>query len=151
MRVAYKHRIRYLCDGLKRHYAGVVCMSLDGPSIGEVVIQAFFEALLPSQLDALEALLKQRHQEEAHLEQYWRDQVSRATYEAHLARRRYEAVDPDNRLVAASLERRWEEKLLAQRQAEEDAERFHRREAFPMLTSQMRQQLEQIGQALPDL
>jgi DNA invertase Pin-like site-specific DNA recombinase len=151
MRVAYKPAIRYLCDGLKRHYAGVTCMSLDGASIEEVVVQAFFEALQPAQLDALEALLKQRHLEEEQLEQYWRDQVRRATYEAHLARRRYEAVDPDNRLVAASLERGWEEKLVILRQAEEDAERYQQRPALPSLTPEMRQQLEHIGQALPDL
>jgi hypothetical protein len=151
MRVAYKPAIRYHCDGLKRHYADSACMSLDGSSIEEVVVQAFFEALLPSQLDALEALLKQRQQEEEQLKQYWRDQVSRASYEAHLARRRYEAVDPDNRLVAASLERRWEEKLVSLRQAEEDAERFEQRTPGPSLTEDERQQLEHIGPALPDL
>ena len=151
MRVAYKPAIRYLCDGLKRHYAGTACMSLDGFSIEEVVIQAFFEALQPAQLDALEALLKQQQEAEARLHQYWGDQVSRATYEAHLARRRYEAVDPDNRLVAASLERRWEETLVNLRQAEEDAERFERRTPGPTLTREMRQQLEHLGPALPAL
>jgi len=151
MRVAYKHHIRYLCDGLKRHYAGVVCMSLDGPSIEEVVVSAFCDALRPAQLDALSALLAQRAKEEEQLQQYYRDQITRTTYEAHLARRRYEAVDPDNRLVAASLERGWEEKLLALRQAEEEAERFQHRPVFPTLPVELRQQLEQIGPALPAL
>src|SRR2546429_140266 len=68
MRVAYKHHIRYLCDGLKRHYAGVTCMSLDGPSIEDVVVNAFFEALRPAQLNALAALLAQRVREEKHLQ-----------------------------------------------------------------------------------
>ncbi len=104
MRVAYKPAIRYHCDGLKRHYADIACMSLDGSSIEEVAVQAFFEALSPAQLDALEALPRQRHQEETRLEHYWRDQVSRATYQAQMARRRYEAVDPYNRLVAAELD-----------------------------------------------
>jgi DNA invertase Pin-like site-specific DNA recombinase len=151
MRVAYKHHIRYLCDGLKRHYAGVACMSLDGLSIEDVVVQAFFDALRPAQLDALQALLAQRTKAEKQLQQYHRDQVTRATYEAHLARRRYEAVDPDNRLVAASLERSWEEKLAAKRQAEEEAQRFEHRPAFPTLSPEQRQQLEQIGPALPAL
>src|SRR6266699_1583246 len=151
MRVAYKAHLRYLCDGLKRHYAGTVCMSLYGPSIEEVVITAFFDAIRPAQLDALAALLARRAKEEDHLKHYHRDQVQRATYEAHLARRRYEAVDPDNRLVAASLERGWEEKLLAQRQAEEEAERFEHRPLAPQLSPELRQQLEQIGPALPAL
>jgi DNA invertase Pin-like site-specific DNA recombinase len=151
MRVAYKSHVRYLCDGLKRHYAGPVCMSLYGPAIEEVVIQAFFDAIRPAQLDALAALLASRAKEEERLTQQHRDQVRRATYEAHLARRRYEAVDPDNRLVAASLERGWEEKLLALRLAEEDAERFQQRPPFPQLSPELRQQLEQMGPALPAL
>ncbi len=151
MRVAYKSHVRYLCDGLKRHYAGVQCMSLDGLSIEEVVVNAFFDALRPAQLNALASLLAQRAKEEERVTQYHRDQVSRATYEAHLARRRHEAVDPDNRLVAAELERRWEEKLLAKRQAEEEAERFQQRPLFPTLPPEVRRQLEQIGPALPAL
>jgi DNA invertase Pin-like site-specific DNA recombinase len=151
MRVAYKSHLRYLCDGLKRHYAGPVCMSLYGPAIEEVVITAFFDAIRPAQLDALSALLTQQAKEAERLVQHHHDQVRRATYEAHLARRRYEAVDPDNRLVAASLERGWEEKLLAQRQAEEEAERFQQRPNFPTLAPALRQQLEQMGPALPAL
>jgi hypothetical protein len=123
MQVAYKVHVRYLYDGLKRHYAGPVCMSLDGLSLEEVVIQAFFDALRLAQLDALEALLAQQAKRAERLQQYHHDQVRLATNEAHLARRRYEAVDPDNRLVVASLERRWEETLLALRLAEEEAER----------------------------
>jgi len=115
MRVAYKPATRYLCDGLKRHYVGKACFSLDGACIEEVVAQAFFEALQPTQLDALQALLAQQEQSLEQLKQYWRDQVSRATYAAHLARRRYEAVGPANRLVAASLEKSWEEKLVSLR------------------------------------
>jgi hypothetical protein len=62
MRVAYKAHLRYLCDGLKRHYAGPVCMSLYGPAIEEVVITAFFDAIRPAQLDALSALLTRASQ-----------------------------------------------------------------------------------------
>lgn len=96
-------------------------------------------------------MLAQRHQEEERLEQYWRDQARRAAYEAHLARRLAVAVDPENRLVAASLERQWEEKQVLQRQAEEDAERFHQHHQLPILTAEMRYQLVHIGQVLPDL
>jgi hypothetical protein len=120
-------------------------------SAEEVIVQAFFDALRLAQLDALSALLAKRAKEEQRLQQQHHDQVTRATYEAHLARRRYEAVDPDNRLVAAELERRWDEKFLALRQVEEEAERFAHRPAFPTLSTELRQQLEQIEPALPAL
>ena len=151
MRVAYKPQVRYLCDGLKRHYHEKMCMSLDGASIEEVVVNAFFDALRPAQLDALQALLAEQAKEEERLRQYHRDQVTRATYEAHLARRRYEAVDPENRLVAASLEKNWEEKLVAQRQSEEEAQRFESRVVYPTLPPDLRESLEHIGPALPEL
>lgn len=151
MRVAYKTHIRYFCDGLKRHYDGPVCMSLYGPAIEEIVVQGFFDALRPAQLDALEAVLASQQQQTERVRQLARDQVKRTTYEAHLARRRYEAVDPENRLVAASLERGWEEKLVAQREAEEEAARLSQRPALATLSPERRQQLEHLGQALPAL
>ena len=48
--------------------------------------------------------------------------LKQARYEAALARRQYDAVDPDNRLVASELERRWNEKLIAVRQLEDEFE-----------------------------
>ena len=53
------------------------------------------------------------------MHRHWQARLERARYEATLARRRYEQVDPTNRLVAAELERRWEEQLAAVQAAEQ--------------------------------
>jgi DNA invertase Pin-like site-specific DNA recombinase len=151
MRTVYKPGIRYVCYGLTKEFAEPMCESLDGASVEALVVQAFFEAIQPAQLDALEALLAHRHQERAQVERHWEQQVQRATYEAHLARRRYEDVDPDNRLVAAELERRWEEKLVALRENQEAAERFRQEQEIPAIDPELRHQLQHIAQALPDL
>lgn len=151
MRTVYKPGVRYLCHGLAKEFAERMCASLDGASIEAVVVQAFFDAIQPAQLDALEALLAQQRQERAQIERHWDQQVQRATYEAHLARRRYESVDPENRLVAAELERRWETALMALRQAQEAAERFRQEPVIPTLDPELRNQLEHIAQALPGL
>jgi DNA invertase Pin-like site-specific DNA recombinase len=151
MRVVYKPGVRYICHGLTKEFAEPACASLDGTSIDALVTQAFFAAIQPAELDALEALLSQRHQERAQLERHWQQQIQRATYEAHLARRRYEAVDPENRLVAAELERRWEEQLVALRETQEAADRFSQEPEMPALDPELRRQLEHISQALPDL
>lgn len=151
MKVAYKPRIRYNCDGLSKNFAERMCGSLDGTVVEAAVVRAFFAALAPAQLDALEALLVQRRQEHGQIERHWQEQAQRAAYEANLARRRYEAVDPDNRLVAAELERRWEEKLVALRQAEEAAARFLQQPLLPPLDPALRRQLEHIAQSLPEL
>jgi DNA invertase Pin-like site-specific DNA recombinase len=151
MKVVYKSGIRYLCDGLSKEFAEPMCASLEGLSIEAVVVQSFFEAIQPAQLDALEAVLAQRRQEREQIERHWDQQLQRATYEVHVARRRYEGVDPDNRLVAAELERQWEEKLVALRQTQEAVERFRQEPAAPVLDPDLRHQLEHIAQALPEL
>ena len=151
MRVVYRPGVRYVCSGLSKEFGEPACASLDGASIDALVVEAFFAAIQPAELDALEALLAQRRQERAQLERHWEQQVQRATYEAHLARRRYEAVDPENRLVAAELERRWEEKLVALRETQEAAERFGQESKTPALDLGVRRRLEHISQALPDL
>lgn len=151
MRTVYKPSARYVCHGLAKEFAEPACASLDGPSIEDRVVRAFFAAIQPAELDALEALLAQRHQERVRIERHWEQQVQRATYEAHLARRRYEEVDPENRLVAAELERRWEEKLVALRQTQEAAERFRQEPVTPALDPELRHQLEHIAHTLPDL
>jgi DNA invertase Pin-like site-specific DNA recombinase len=149
MKVAYKRGTRYVCDGLAQEFAERQCASLEGVSIDTIVVQAFFEAIQPAQLDALEALLVRQRQEHAELERYWAQQVQRATYEAHLARRRYEAVDPENRLVAAELERRWEATLVGLRQSEEAAKHAQQEQPVLRLDPELRQQLEHLSQTLP--
>ena len=73
----------------------------------------------------------------------------RARYEAELARRRYRAVEPDNRLVGSELERQWEAALMALREAEEAAARFAERPAEPELAPEAREQLTHLSQTLP--
>jgi DNA invertase Pin-like site-specific DNA recombinase len=151
MNAIYKPGVRYVCNGLRMQFDEPGCASLDGPSIEEFVIQAFFAAIQPAQLNALDEMLAQRQQERTQIERQLSEQLQRATYEAHLARRRYEAVDPDNRLVAAELERRWEEQLVSVRQAEEAVERFRQGPVTPSLAPALRHQLEHIAEALPEL
>ena len=62
----------------------------------------------------------------ARLGQHWQQQRQRARYAVDLAEQRYQAVDPANRLVAATLEHRWEETLRHARQLQEASERFLR-------------------------
>lgn len=71
-----------------------------------MVVNAFFAALAPAELDLLEELLAAQQADVTRLAKLRADQVARAEYEARLAQRHYQAVDPDNRLVAAELERR---------------------------------------------
>jgi hypothetical protein len=151
MRVAYRPRARYICMSMKRAFAEARCAHLDGPSIEAFVVQAFFDAIAPAQLETLDEVLAQRQRERQRLETYHQQQVSQARYNATLARRRYEHVDPDYRLAAAELERAWEDTLRALRQAEEAAERFAHEPCEPTVTPELREQLLHLSQRLPEL
>jgi hypothetical protein len=72
------------------------------------VIAAFFEAVAPAELEAWEQTETARQQAAAALDRAEAQQVERLRYQAALAQRQFNRVDPDNRLVAAELERRWE-------------------------------------------
>jgi len=84
--------------------------------------------------------------------QNWEERLQRAEYEAHLARRRYEAVDLDNRLVAAELERRWEEKLCQLYETQEARTHFlAAQDTSDGLSAEMREQFLHLSETLPSL
>ena len=150
MYVAYKASGRYNCRALRRPIGEGMCASLHAPAIDEAVSRAFFDALRPARLDALEAVIGEQQAERERLTRHWQERMKRARYDAHLAQRQYDAVDPDNRLVAAELERRWEESLRQLRESEEGFERFER-EPAATLTAELRGQLRHISEELPKL
>lgn len=151
MRVQYKANHRYECHALRLKLGQPLCVSLHGPSIDEQVVLAFFEALRPAQLDILAALEADQQTEYDRQVRQWQERLKRAEYEAHLAQRQYNAVDPDNRLVAASLERRWEEALRRQQTTREAYQQFQQRPVQVTLTPQLQTQLQQLSEHLPAL
>ena len=82
------------------------------------------------------------------LERQWSLKRERARYEAERARRQYDAVEPENRLVARALERAWEEALRRAEQVERDHERW-RKEQPLALTEADRVRILALGEDLP--
>jgi DNA invertase Pin-like site-specific DNA recombinase len=151
MRVAYKPHVRYFCNALSQGQGEAACLALDGPSIEQVVIAAFFSALQPAELDVLDEVLAEQRADWERVRQQHAERCRRAAYEVRLARRQYDAVDPDNRLVAAELERRWEVALRAEVEARAAAERFAAQPLAPELDPHLRTQLQDVGRRLPEL
>jgi hypothetical protein len=151
MHVAYKAQSRYLCTALSEAYRAPQCLSVDGARIDAAVVAAFFAALAPAELALLEEVLAAQQADRARLAQHYADQLTRAEYEARLAQRQYQAVDPDNRLVAAELERRWELALRGVAEAKEAVERFAQTSPVPALDPTLRAQLSDLGRELPVL
>ncbi len=102
------------------------CMRVGGVTIDTAVAEAFLEAINPAAAEA--ALLAEKNITADHdsaLDQ-WRLQVERFRYEAERAERRFSAVEPENRLVARTLEIQWEASLKKLQDAESEFEhRYH--------------------------
>lgn len=111
----------YECNWKKREGLGTgSCLSVRAHLLDHPVAERALAALDPVQVRvALDAVERVKEQDEALLRQ-WQMQIERAEYEAQLAQRRYEAVDPENRLVASTLERRWNEALSRLEGARQD-------------------------------
>jgi hypothetical protein len=77
------------------------------------------ERLQPLGIEAAIGAMQARHAEAAEKRRQVELALEQARYEAGRARRQYDAVDPDNRLVTGELERRWNERLLAVRALED--------------------------------
>jgi hypothetical protein len=110
---------RYVCSRAKQLYGGEhVCQSIGGGRLEKTVLDKMFAVLEPAALTATAQALSEA---EAHYRQRlaaFETAVERARYEADRARRQYDAVEPENRLVARTLERALEDKLAAVRRAE---------------------------------
>jgi DNA invertase Pin-like site-specific DNA recombinase len=153
MQVAYKDgRFQYLCRVAESHYGKPNCQYLSGRPIDAAVVEEFFRVLLPAEIDALERVTAQQagHQQELirHLEQ----EVRRVEFAAARAERQYNSVDPENRLIAATLEKRWEDALAERAQAQARLAEAQARVPQPVaIPPELRAAFADAGRCLPEI
>jgi DNA invertase Pin-like site-specific DNA recombinase len=119
MYVRYKGGGEYVCNHLRSSEGLPTCQHIRAAYIDAAVANAFLTALAPAELDALSRARRTQQQVDTALRASAESQLERKRYAAALAERQFSRVDPDNRLVAAELERRWEAALSEVRVAEE--------------------------------
>ena len=119
----------YICGRGYQDGDEKICQSMTSRPVDAAVVDVFLAAISPLSLQLTTQLLDQVEQDLVVQRRQRELQLEQARYEARLAQRQYDAVDPGNRLVAAELERRWNEKLQrvvqlerAYAQAEHEAE-----------------------------
>lgn len=152
MLVQYKGGNQYLCNALRQQYQVPVCQRVPADPIDAQVVGAFFQALSPMELNACERVLALEKEAQEKVDQAHQQQLERLRYQAALAERQFNQVDPDNRLVAAELEKRWEATLRELKQAEESYAYQQQERAEPMaLPPELREAFTTIGQQLPQL
>ena len=119
MYVRYKGGGQYVCNHLRSNEGSPACQYVRAARVDAVVADAFLAAVAPAELDALSKARRAQQQVDTALRTSTERQLERKRYAAALAERQFNKVDPDNRLVAAELERRWEVALNEVRAAEE--------------------------------
>src|SRR5919108_1635811 len=112
---------RYVCAHAKQLYGSArTCQSLGGRLLEQGVLDEIFKVLEPAALEATIGALKEAEAHHAERTKAFALAVERARFEADRARRQFDQVEPENRLVGRTLEHAWEEKLAALRRAESD-------------------------------
>jgi DNA invertase Pin-like site-specific DNA recombinase len=155
MNVAYSGKDgrhpRYLCQrGLRYHGTEETCQSLGGLRLENAVADAFLEAITPAGVRACsEAIgeLERQHEERLHGQ---RLAVERAQFEADRAQRKFDACEPENRLVGRTLEREWEQALQALEREQRKLQELERQRPEP-LTDAERRALARLARDLPRL
>lgn len=127
-----------------------VCWTVAGAAIDTAVEAHVLEAFTCEQLDISLAVLSELENQAAETDKTWQLRLERARYEADRAFRQYDAAEPENRLVARTLERRWNEKLQQLAELEEAYSLAHQAQRLE-LTEVQRQQILQLAKDIPTL
>jgi DNA invertase Pin-like site-specific DNA recombinase len=144
-----RHLARYVCPAPLLHGVSMkVCWSVSSRKIDAQVSAAFLAATQPSEVDLSFAVAREVERQSGEIDRQWKARLERARYEAQLAERRYKAVDPDNRVVARTLEADWEAKLREVQQLDEDYQRSRQIEKVD-LTDAERAQVLSLARDLP--
>jgi hypothetical protein len=117
---------------------GPTCQMMSSAPVDAAVTELFLAAVTPAQVDVALRALDAYEAEQGEVKRQRRMQIQQAEYEVEMARRRYEAIDPANRLVAAELEARWEQALRERERLVREAEELDRQAASPLGAAERR-------------
>ena len=139
--------IRYVCNAGHSRYGEETCISFGGLRVDAAVSKEVLEAVSGNAIQAAVEAAEQMQQRRRDLRTAIELELEQARYEARLAARRYESVDPDQRLVAAELEARWNTALQKVKGLESKLHDFdHESQSVP---APSKQTLLSLAQDLP--
>jgi hypothetical protein len=126
------------------------CMSLPAGPLDNAITERVLTAVTPLTVKlAVEALASLEERDKL-VSAQWRRRIERARYESELAERRYEEVDPSNRLIASTLEKRWNDTMQRMINLEAELAAFEC-QAMRTITAEQKQQIVLLGKDFPRL
>jgi hypothetical protein len=153
MSAAYNNNgsgLRYSCGRNAAEYGRARCQTLTGGPLDAFVSTLVLQALEPAALEVSLHVAADVEAQRQLLHQHWHQRLERARYDAERAQRHYQAVEPENRLVARTLERQWEEALAAHETLQAEHRRFLR-EQPATLSAPEREAIRRLAQDIPAL
>jgi DNA invertase Pin-like site-specific DNA recombinase len=141
---------RYSCQRDHIDYGEPLCQSLAGRRLDDLIARQVLSVLEPASLELSLSASADIQRERDELEKHWQRRLERARYEKDRAARQYHAVEPENRLVARELEKRWEQSLRDERTLQEEHDRFKRQQPAE-LTEADRAMIRSLAEDIPAL
>jgi DNA invertase Pin-like site-specific DNA recombinase len=140
----------YECNWRHREALQPHRMCLPAKPLDDAISERLLTAVTPLTIKLALAALTNLEERDRVISAQWHRRIERARYEADLAERRYEEADPSNRLVASTLEKRWNDAM--QRVLELKAELAHfERQTMHSVTAEQKQRILQLGRDFPRL
>jgi len=126
------------------------CQVVNGRHVESLIEEIVLEALSKDELDLAVRSMNKLAERAEELDVQWRKRIEAAQYEAQKAARRFHQVEPENRLVARTLEREWNGRLEEVQRLEKESEQVRRRPPFE-LTAQQRRRIMALAADVPRL
>ncbi|ABR47779.1 Resolvase, N-terminal domain [Alkaliphilus metalliredigens QYMF] len=138
----------YECKGRWEHGLRATCTTVPATIIDQVVTTRLMQIIQPAELDLALKVTDKLLKGEDDADKGWSLSLERAKYEANRAERQYQQVEPENRLVARSLEARWNEKLTELAQIQEQYAQYKSRQSWQP-TEEDKAQILSLAKELP--
>ena len=143
-------KLRYSCNRMAVDYGERSCQSLLGLPLEQLVKEKIMIAMQPSALELSLQAAANIQQEREEQQKHWQQLLERAHYKSERAYRQYNAVEPENRLVARTLEKKWEEALSSEPKLNQDYEKYLK-EQPAALTKGERLAIQALASDIPHL
>lgn len=141
----------YDCAGRRREARATRdCMSISAGLIDEAISKRIVEIIQPSEIKIAISAFEELERRTGTVQRQWQLKLERARYESELAQRRYEEVDPSNRLVALSLERNWNSALVKFDETQKQFSDYQQGDEFLELSSR-KEEVVALGASFPKL
>lgn len=146
MRVSYhKGAAYYICDRDHRRFGEPVCCLASAKRVDALVEELVLGVLNEGTLELSVQHEQKLREEVGRVDRQWQEKLQRLDYEVQLARRRYEMVDPENRLVAQTLETEWNTQLVELEAARQEYQRHQEPKEIVSTLDEMREVIANLG------